>query len=149
MGGVSSPSDVRRAANSFSRLKFSERAILMGTQPKWHTVLPLLFLGVAIPFDDPTFSSSQKTTFASASLASLTRSSVLWKWRPVLAAVRLRSHGAARRVWHRRKGTLLKKFVQEECSSSDFDFVGRFLVEYDSCSFESTVTKYEHFLGAR
>ena len=41
----------------------------MGTQPKWHSVLPLLFLGVAIPFDDPTFPSSQKTTFASASLA--------------------------------------------------------------------------------
>ena len=35
------------------------------------------------------------------------------------------------------KGTLLKKFVQEECSSSDFDFVGRFLLEFDSCPFES------------
>ena len=31
----------------------------------------VLFRGVAIPFDVPTFSSSQKTTFASASLASL------------------------------------------------------------------------------
>ena len=37
------------------------------------------------------------------------------------------------------KGTLLKKFVQEECSSGDFDFVGRFLflLEFDSCPFES------------
>ena len=37
------------------------------------------------------------------------------------------------------RGTLLKKFVQEECSSSDFDFVGRFPLEFDSCPFESKV----------